>query len=144
MFRSLASRSTAARSEAGHDEGRVQTVCVIAEVARPSAVTAHEQGEGFDDPSGGLSRKYDSRRIRREMSGKFPQPETAGPVLGGRGVHLVGGCDRVENYSQRCVGARNTKAQYTVAQGPWTPQIQHSGSEHTPSEPVMVENAPLY
>lgn len=52
-------------------------------------LTAH-QHEGFGDPSEGLSSKYDSRRIRREMSGKFPQPETAGPVLGGIGVHTAG------------------------------------------------------
>lgn len=65
-----------------HRWGMGTTGCVIAEMARPSAVTAHQQGEGFDDPSEDFQgTAYDSRRIRREMSGKFPQPETAGPVL---------------------------------------------------------------
>lgn len=56
---------------------------------------------------------------------------------------MVGGCDRVENYSQRSVGARNTKAQQLRVYGAPDTLPQYSDSERTPSEPAIVENAPL-
>lgn len=108
-------------------------------MARPSAVTAHQQGEGCDDPSEG----FQGSTIHGVSAGKSPvifhnhRPQNLYCKV--QVYTLVGGCDRVENYSQCSVGARNSRRNmHRVHCAPET-----SDSEHTPSEPVILESAPL-
>lgn len=85
------------------------TGCVIAEMARPSAVAAHQQGEGCDDPS----EDFQGSTIHGASAGKYPvifhnhRPQN--PYSKVQVYILVGGCNRVENYSLCSVGARNTR-----------------------------------
>lgn len=60
------------------------------------------------------------RTIHGASAGKYPvifhNQRPQNPYYKEQVYTLVGGCDRVENYSQCSVGARNTKAQHV--QGP--------------------------
>lgn len=102
--------------------------CVIAGMGRPSAVTAHEQGEGSDDPSEG----FPSSTIHGASAGKCPVNFHDQSPQVSRGTSLLLGGWMRQGWKLQPVqcGGPQHKAQH--ARGPQCPR--DSGAGRTPSE----------